>query len=91
MDDLATRQADTKFAELVCADPEWLRAEFDALISASFGAPPKWPRPPAPPRARYPIQSGWPRQPASQARPEAAETSIRSPEFRRQRSPPGDG
>ena len=34
--DLATRDADTAFAELICADAQWLREEFDALISASF-------------------------------------------------------
>ena len=33
--DLATREADTAFAELICADAQWLREEFDALISAS--------------------------------------------------------
>ncbi len=46
---LATREADAAFADLICADPQWLRAEFDALISASFGEPPA-PPPPAPPR-----------------------------------------
>ena len=33
--DLATREADTAFAELICADAQWLREEFDALVSAS--------------------------------------------------------
>lgn len=28
--------ADSTFADLVCADPAWLRAEFDAIIAASF-------------------------------------------------------
>ena len=46
--DLATREADTAFAELICADAQWLREEFDALVSASFGQPPAAP-PPAPP------------------------------------------
>jgi hypothetical protein len=49
MDMLTTRDADARFAELICADPELLRNEFSALIAASFGAPPAWPRPPAPP------------------------------------------
>lgn len=47
---LTTQDVGAKFAELVCADPQWLDAEFHALVSAAFGAPPSWPRPPAPPR-----------------------------------------
>ena len=46
--DLATYEADTVSSDLICADPEWLRDEFDALVSASFGQPPA-PPPPAPP------------------------------------------
>src|ERR1700755_3598168 len=47
--DLATCDTDTAFAELIYADAQWLREEFDALIAASFGQPPAAP-PPAPPR-----------------------------------------
>jgi hypothetical protein len=47
--DLATYEAETAFADLICADPERLRDEFDALVSASFGQPPT-PPPPAPPQ-----------------------------------------
>jgi hypothetical protein len=47
--DLATYEAETALADLICADPEWLRDEFDALVSASFGQPPA-PPPPAPPQ-----------------------------------------
>ena len=47
--DLATYEAETASADLICADPEWLRDEFDALVSASFGQPPA-PPPPAPPQ-----------------------------------------
>jgi hypothetical protein len=49
---LSVRVADESFADLICADPQWLDAELDALISASFGEPP------APPR--IPPRSGWP-------------------------------
>src|SRR4051794_352276 len=45
MPDRTTRAADG-FAELVLADPEWVRAEFDALVAANFGPPPR-PVPPA--------------------------------------------
>jgi hypothetical protein len=47
--DLATYEAETAFADLISADSEWLRDEFDALVSASFGQPPA-PPPPAPPQ-----------------------------------------
>jgi hypothetical protein len=60
----ATRTVDSEFAELICDDPEWLRAEFDALISAVFGEPPV-PPPAAPPGlppdrdAEYPVSGPW--------------------------------
>lgn len=57
--DLLTRETVTEFADLMCADPQWLRGEFDALIAASFSRPPSTPlappttltapRPPTPP------------------------------------------
>lgn len=46
--DLLTRETATAFADLVHADPQWLRDEFDALVAASFGGPPVAP-PTAPP------------------------------------------
>jgi hypothetical protein len=88
MGELTTREAGATFAELICADPQWLRAEFDALITAGFGAPPAWPHPPAPPRLpshRPPANPpGLPRgvtTPAPAAR-------VTQQEHRRQRSPP---
>jgi hypothetical protein len=45
--DLATRDVDTAFADLICHDPQWLAAEFDELVSANFSEPPV-PRPPRP-------------------------------------------
>jgi hypothetical protein len=44
--DLATCDVDTAFSELVYADAQWLREEFEALIAASFGQPPAAPPPP---------------------------------------------
>jgi hypothetical protein len=86
--DLATRDANAAFAELICADAQWLREEFDALIAASFSQPPAAP-PPAPPRVLPPHgRTGPPgRRPL---RPEApASTSpVTPPGQRRQRSPP---
>ena len=31
---------DEQFLALVCSDPEWLRAEFDAIIAAAWSSPP---------------------------------------------------
>ena len=39
------------FADLVCADHELLRAEFDAIITANFPDPAEGPQPPVPARA----------------------------------------
>ena len=86
--DLATRDADTAFAELICADAQSLREEFDALIAASFSQPPAAP-PPAPPRV--PPPGGYAGPPGRvRLRPGApASTSPRTPRGqRRQRSPP---
>jgi hypothetical protein len=87
--DLATRDADAVFAELICADAQWLREEFDALISASFGQPPAAP-PPAPPRVPPPRGHT---SPGRQHLPwhlfPAVPLRVAAPEHRRQRSPPG--
>jgi hypothetical protein len=88
MGELTTRQADTRFAELICADPQWLREEFTALVSASFGAPPAWPRPPAPPRVPHRPPQG--QRPARQhaARPASRRPVSVAAGLCRQRSPP---
>ncbi len=85
--DLATREADTAFADMICADPQWLREEFDALISASFSQPPV-PPPPAPPRV--PPRGHWrpPSRPRPWLLPAAAASASAAPGHRRQRSPP---
>jgi hypothetical protein len=88
MGELTTREADAMFAELICADPQWLRAEFDALMTAGFGAPPAWPRPPAPPQVppdRTPANPLPP--PRRSTRPAPAAGAARQ-RHRRQRSPP---
>jgi hypothetical protein len=43
---VSTREADAAFADVICADQQWVDAESDALISASFSEPPA-PPPPA--------------------------------------------
>ncbi len=85
---LAICDADTAFADVICADPQWLREEFDALIAASFSEPPA--RPPLSP-PRVPPRPGpwwlppgpWPgRLPVVLTSPHAA------PGHGHQRSPP---
>src|SRR5690348_16139838 len=82
---LATRDADAMFAELICADAQWLREEFDALIAASFRQPPAAP-PPAPPqvppRRRHPGPPGQGR-PRSCPRPPPAPSPLRASGRRR--------
>ena len=84
---LSTREAGAAFADLICDDPQWLDAEFDALVSASFGEPPA-PPPPAPPRV--PPRPGIPCPPSRRSGPGPA--VLTSPatglDHGRQRSPP---
>jgi len=85
---LTTREADAAFADLICADPQWLDAEFDALIAASFGRPPA-PPPPAPPRV--PPRPGSTPPPSRRPAPgplAAASRAAAGPAHGRQRSPP---
>ncbi|RKS78869.1 hypothetical protein BZB76_0303 [Actinomadura pelletieri DSM 43383] len=57
---LAPARADRKFAELICADDQWLCDRFDALVAAIGGEPSARPGPPAPPP---PPPTGRPRAP----------------------------
>jgi hypothetical protein len=86
--ELADPEADTAFAELICADAQWLREEFDALISASFSQPPAAP-PPAPPRVPpSPGPAGPPSQHRLRPRLQAVCSVVAMPGHHRQRSPP---
>ena len=84
---VSTCEAGAAFADIVYADQQWVDAEFDALISASFT------RPPAPPRV--PPRPGTPPPPSRQ--PAAGPAAIpvgpaagpaAGPARGRQRSPP---
>jgi hypothetical protein len=46
------RGFDEAFTELISSDPDLVRAEFDALMDASFNEPPGPPPPPAPSAAQ---------------------------------------
>jgi hypothetical protein len=82
-----TRETDAAFTDLMCADPQWVREEFDALISASFGEPPATPPPEpprVPPRPGHPCPPSWRPAPG----PVAATFPVAGPGHGRQRSPP---
>lgn len=85
---VSTREADAAFADVVYADQQWVDAEFDALISASFSRPPA-PPPPAPPRVPphpgNPFTLSW--QPAASPADIPAGPAA-GPARGRQRSPP---
>lgn len=80
---------DDAFLDIICHDEELLRAEFDALVAASWDEPPPPPPPPAGPR---PADNPPPRP----AAPTATEQEVPprshrpAPAGRRQRSPPAD-
>jgi hypothetical protein len=82
---LPAREAGAAFADVVYADQQWVDAEFDALISASFSEPPA-PPPPAPPRV--PPRPGIPPSRLPAPGPAAATFPATGPEHGRQRSPP---
>ena len=74
------------FIDLVVADDDLLRSEFDAIVAASFDDPPP-PRPPVRRRAAYPLPEH--RREATPDRP----VDGRHPPcpWRRERSPPPPG
>jgi len=84
---VSTREAGAAFADVVFADQQWVDAEFDALISASFSEPPA-PPPPAPPRV--PPRPGTPCPPSRRPAPGPAACTFPAtgPDCGRQRSPP---
>jgi hypothetical protein len=85
---LSTREADAAFADVVYADQQWVDAEFDALISASYSEPPA-PPPPAPPRVPpHPGTSPPPSRRPLRGQATAIIPPSTGPEHGRQRSPP---
>lgn len=84
---VSTREAGAAFVDVVYADQQWVDAEFDALISASFSEPPA-PPPPAPPRV--PPRPGTPPPPSRRSGPgpSAITSPATGPGCGRQRSPP---
>ncbi|MFC6881390.1 MULTISPECIES: hypothetical protein [Actinomadura] len=91
MQSLTPSRVDREFAALVYADDQWLREEFDALMTAAYGAPPRRPGPPAPPRTP-PTGRPWrhPVPPQGVRNGATSDGLPRNPalDMRRQRSPP---
>jgi hypothetical protein len=63
-----------QFLDVVYADPDWVRAEFDAIVGASWEEPPVAPeRPDRPAAAPAPATGpGWPERALPPGRPVAA-------------------
>jgi len=81
------RWFDEEFTELVAADEELMRAEFDALIDATWSEPP--PPPPVPAGASRPPGRPAPDRPAAPSPAVAQEGGDSSTDAGGQRSPPG--
>ncbi|HLX48801.1 MAG TPA: hypothetical protein VKS82_10760 [Streptosporangiaceae bacterium] len=84
---MGTRQADAAFAELICADDQWLREEFEALIAANYQPP----SPPLPAPARTPPLPPRRQAPAPPWVPGSGSQAVFTHPgsgLRRQRSPP---
>lgn len=86
-DTMRPSSASSEFAELVCDDPDWVRAEFDAIVAANFD--------PSPPHQRLPPRpdSTGPTAPACAAAlvtipVDASGVVLPINRWRRQRSPP---
>ncbi len=84
---VSIREAGAAFADVVYADQQWVDAEFDALISASFGQPPA-PPPPAPPRVPPRPGNPFPLSRPPAPGPVAMTFPVTGPDHGRQRSPP---
>ena len=82
---------DRAFLELICADDDLLRAEFDAIVAASWVGPPDRPRPvptPRPPAPAAPMGQ-WLRAKVPTTPP--VPTGPGDGQRRRERSPPAAG
>jgi hypothetical protein len=79
--------ANSGFADLVYADPDWLRAEFDAIVAANFGTPPPRRRLPSRPGSSGPATAPVAGHPLTEPIP-PRETAPSAHGERRQRSPP---
>jgi hypothetical protein len=84
----AVDAVDEEFYALVYADPEWLRAEFDAILAAdTWGSPPSS-NPSSRGRADHPPRGVRPEQPEGTTAPNRLRPSVRG-RGARTRSPPG--
>jgi len=77
---------DDAFLDIICHDEELLRAEFDALVAASWDEPPPSPPPAGPRPAENPAPRPTTRTTIEEEVP--FESHHPAPAGRRQRSPP---
>jgi hypothetical protein len=82
----STRSTHDEFVDLLCADEELLRAEFDAIVAAEWPGEPPLEFRPRGDGPRWPA----PTPPSEPHRP-GRRTRRRVDEWARQRSPPGEG
>jgi len=80
------RATDEDFLNLICADEEFLRAEFDAIIAVG------WPQTPQPPRGHRICGGGRGERQPRQVDPDASvrlvDSALNGDAWSRQRSPP---
>jgi hypothetical protein len=77
-------ESTTEFVDVLCDDPDWLRAEFDELIAAVWDQPPAQ-RPPSPPQRPAPLPH--PHRPVAEHRRTSRAVHPSDP-LAHERSPP---
>src|SRR5689334_6112377 len=84
----SVREAQAEFVDLICADPELMRAEFDAIVEAGWGSgsPPPQPDQAGLTPRRSPERPATPEAPATSRHPKPG--PPRSTGLTRLRSPP---
>jgi hypothetical protein len=84
------RCTDADFIDVVCADEDLLRAEFEAIVAATWPEPPSTPADPLPAAARRPVDRPF-RAIQSRADSPPADGDATAEDRGRERSPPETG
>ncbi|WP_199434482.1 hypothetical protein [Qaidamihabitans albus] len=84
-----TGRTDERFADLLCADDEWVHAEFDAIVAANFGQCATHAQVPLPPASTATSRAPRLRRTGAEpGRARGARTAAAREHWPRQRSPP---